>query len=334
MRRKIKNTIKKFLFIIFKLNNKLYNLFHFKKYDKYVALVSCDKWKNRVKEDWYLKHYLNKANAKVDIISWQDNTIDYSKYDSLVIRSIWGFQKHKKEFDAWLDKLKKDNIKIFNNIDIIKNNYDKEIQFKILNGSSIKTIETEFVDIDDDLETKVQNLKNNKFAKYDLIITKPSISESSNDTYLIGQSNEEYKNIINFNQILTKYNPENISSKLMIQPFLKEVFDGEYSICVIDGKITHAIIKYTNAFKNTNFIKYISLKELDPKAIEIVNKVMSIKEYKDYLYMRVDLVKVDNQFQVMEVELLDPNLFMMFISDKNYKKEVLELFATEIVEKS
>ena len=120
MKRKLINIIKEFLFNLFKLKTIIYDLFKQNNYYMSVAIVSCDKWKEKVKEDWLIKHELNKLNIRAEIISWQDKNIDLTKFDSLLIKSIWGFQHNKKEFDNWLDNIKKKKIKIFNDIEIIK----------------------------------------------------------------------------------------------------------------------------------------------------------------------------------------------------------------------
>ncbi|MCM1371062.1 MAG: hypothetical protein NC181_04165 [Clostridium sp.] len=334
MKRKIIEFIKKALFKFYKLKVNIYNLLNHRKYNVNIALVSCDKLKNKVTEDIYLKHYLNKNKAYVDIISWQDESIDYNKYDFIIIRSIWGFQNYQESFDKWLKKLEEENIKVYNSISIIKNSYNKEIQFNILHKNNIKTIETKFIYNYENLEKEILSLKENDFKKYNLLITKPTISESSKDTYLVGSTNENYNNLIDISEINNKYLKYKNRSKIMVQPFLKEVFDGEYSITCLNNKITHAVIKYVNIFNNTNIIKYIPVSNLDYKIIELTQSILNIKEYKDSLYMRVDLIKYRDEFLVMEVELLDPNLFLSFIPNKKYQKQVLNNFCKEVVEKN
>lgn len=328
--RKIINLIKKIIVFIEKKLFIVYDLLKSNSYNKLVAIVSCDKWKNKSLEDLYLKHSLNKQNCKVDIISWEDKTIDYSKYDLIIIRSIWGFQENKTKFENWLNMLETQKIKVLNPINVIKNNYDKEIQFDILNKYNIETIKTFFLPINKNIKSRILDLKTNNDLKNNLIVLKPTISEGSKDVYLVGDNRYEFNNIIDINEVYNKY--KNNKSKLMVQPFMKEIFDGEYSICCINNKITHGIIKYKNAFTKTNMIKYIPADKIDHKIIEIVNNILNIKEYKDNLFLRIDFVKQEKKFLVMEVELLDPNLFLEFIADRKKRKEILNFFAEQIIE--
>lgn len=328
--RKIINLIKKIIVFIEKKLFIVYDLLKSNSYNKLVAIVSCDKWKNKSLEDLYLKHSLNKQNCKVDIISWEDKTIDYSKYDLIIIRSIWGFQENKTKFENWLNMLETQKIKVLNPINVIKNNYDKEIQFNILNKYNIETIKTFFLPINKNIKSRILDLKTNNDLENNLIVLKPTISEGSKDVYLVGDNRYEFNNIIDINEVYNKY--KNNKSKLMVQPFMKEIFDGEYSICCINNKITHGIIKYKNAFTKTNMIKYIPADKINHKIIEIVNNILNIKEYKDNLFLRIDFVKQKKKFLVMEVELLDPNLFLEFIADRKKRKDILNFFAEQIIE--
>ena len=226
--------------------------------------------------------------------------------------------------------LETQKIKVLNPINVIKNNYDKEIQFDILNKYNIETIKTFFLPINKNVKSRILDLKTNNDLENNLIVLKPTISEGSKDVYLVGDNRYEFNNIIDINEVYNKY--KNNKSKLMVQPFMKEIFDGEYSICCINNKITHGIIKYKNAFTKTNMIKYIPADKIDHKIIEIVNNILNIKEYKDNLFLRIDFVKQKKKFLVMEVELLDPNLFLEFIADRKKRKEILNFFAEQIIE--
>ena len=61
---------------------------------------------------------------------------------------------------------------------------------------------------------------------------------------------------------------------------------------------------------------------MDKKIIDNVKKVISIDEYKKAVFMRVDFVKDGSDYKVMEVELVDPNLFIETISDLAVKDAV------------
>lgn len=320
----LKLKIKKILFNLKKFNNKLFYIINKKKFNKKIAIVSCDKWKNKVKEDILLKIELNKKLIDVDIISWQDKSIDYNKYDALIIRSIWGYQDYIEDFTKWLNNLNNSNIKVFNSTNIILSNLNKYEQFKILDENKIPHIETTFIN--------KENLDDIKkiYDKHKDIVIKPIISGSGNNTFII--SDNIKKNNIEISEVKEKFNKvlNEVNNYIMVQPFIKEIDDGELSVVVIDGKISHSAIRYTNIFNNLNQIKIVDLKDLDDKVLKIVNKCMGIKEYKDSLYMRIDLVKINDDYKIMELELVEPQLFFEFKQNKSKLIEFVEVIKSNL----
>lgn len=323
--RKIANKLKRVKFYLFRTWVNIYAKTH--KYSTYIGIVSCNTWKNKVYEDVSIKYYLNRQGYGADIISYEEEN-DYSKYKALIIKSIWGFQKNKETFDKFLEQVSKNKIPLYNSVEIISNNYDKEKQFKLLDKYHIKHIDTVFIENNSSIAQKIKETWENKFNNYDKLVIKPVVSESSADTYIISL-NETGKNTITIKDVKNKY--KNINYSLMLQPFIKEVKNGEYSVICFSNKLSHVIQRCVSVFGEKPYIKYIRKETIDDKMLEIVNKICLIKEYKDNLYMRIDLVKTNEEYQVMEVELLDPQLFLNSITSNDYKKEAYQTFTKEII---
>lgn len=321
----ILNKLKRIKFYLFRAWVNIYAKTH--KYSTYIGIVSCNNWKGKVYEDISTKYYLNRQGYGADIISYEEEN-DYSKYKALVIKSIWGFQKDKEVFDKFLEEVSKNKIPLYNSIEIISNNYDKEKQFKLLDKYHIKHIETIFIKNNAKIEDNIKEIWKNTFNNYDKLVIKPVVSESSADTYIINL-NESGKNTITIKDVRNKY--QGINYSLMLQPFIKEVKDGEYSVICFSNKLSHVIKRCVSVFGEKPYIKYIEKETIDKKMIEIVNKICSIEEYQNNLYMRIDLVKTNEEYQVMEVELLDPQLFLNAITSKRYQKEAYQTFTKEII---
>ena len=47
-----------------------------------IGLVSCNRWLGKVYDDLLLQKAFLDAGFKAELISWQDSTIDFSKYES------------------------------------------------------------------------------------------------------------------------------------------------------------------------------------------------------------------------------------------------------------
>ena len=64
--------------------------------------------------------------------------------------------------------------------------------------------------------------------------------------------------------------------------------------------------------------------------IELAKVVEKIKDFNNYLYMRVDMVLVNDNAKIMEVELTDPDLLTKYIDDSIVKSNVIKTFAKKI----
>ncbi len=282
-----------------------------------IAIVSCDKWIGKLEEDKNLKLALNETGIEADIISWQQ-PLD-KKYDLLILRSIWGYQDYYKEFKEWLLNVKNNNIQILNNVNMVLDNIKKDIQFKLLKDNNIDCIDTRFI--------SKENLDSMEQLD-ELTVVKPSISGSGENTYIVS-NNDSIKNSIKPNEVIDTYKPLlNDECKLMVQPFIKEINEGEYSCIFIDGKLTHTMLRFPSIFHDKKRPYLVS--DIPKCVYNLARKVEQLKEYNGYLYMRVDMVVVNNKAKIMEVELTDPDLLTKYIEDQNVKYNSINTFASSI----
>ena len=130
-----------------------------------------------------------------------------------------------------------------------------------------------------------------------------------------------------------KLNKENVSSyddmfqslisleSFMIQPFLYNIVkDGELSLVVIGGKVTHAVLKKAKKegddgdgeeeFRvQSDFGGTITLYEASQQQIEFAENIVQSITPLPY-YARVDIVKDNNgQWTLIELELIEPELW-------------------------
>lgn len=257
---------------------------------KRVGIVSNNKYQNKIIEDMNLKSALEEEGIIAEIISWENQNNEYDKYNCLVIRSIWGYQNDYSKFKKWLQLMKENNIAIYNSIDMIKQNIVKDKQFEILDKNGIAHIETIF---------QKGFIDSSKIGENQII--KPIISGSGNNTYKSNQYD-----LLKLEMIVRKED-----NGIMIQPYEKSIENGEFSIVFIDKENTHNMIRYPGIFYKKQ--KPYELKSVPDNVLKLAKKVMSIPDYNDALYMRVDIVD-EKEPKVMEVELTEPDLLTRYIS--------------------
>ena len=283
---------------------------------KKIGIVSCDKWKDKIKEDLLLQKELIKNGIDAEIISWQNNEINYDKYNCLILRSVWGYQDCYEKFKEWLLFVKSNNITIFNDVNIILDNIRKDVQFEILKKYSISYIPTTI--IRDSIDWNKLDFYGKK------IVIKPIISGSGNNTYQF-----DLKEEID-NGIREKYETilQQSDNGLMIQPFVSGIINGEYSCVFIDGINTHNMLRFPGILGEKRRAEYLTT--VPKSVLDLAIQVSKIPEFSGYLYARIDIVLENNKPYIMEVELTEPDLLIKYISDEEIQGQVLNKLVKKI----
>jgi len=169
--------------------------------------------------DYLLIPPLNSKNIQVDIIVWDDenNETPYQEYDALIIRSTWNYHKHVESFERWLSHLEKLKVPLFNSYKTIRWNMNK-CYLKILRDHGVRCIPTVWIEKD----SKIQLIDVLNEKKWDKVVLKPSFGASSQGIRVVTMDRVEGEQEELEKMLQTV-------SHVMVQPVMKEIFNGEYS---------------------------------------------------------------------------------------------------------
>lgn len=125
-----------------------------------------------------------------------------------------------------------------------------------------------------------------------------------------------------------------VQEDFIVQPFLTEIErDGEWSFLFFNGKFSHALLKKP---KSGNFRVQHSFGGTIHSQVPQTHLLESTQQYvdlfaKDCLYARVDGAVINNEFVLMELELIEPFLFLDTDTNSynNYHEALLELAFTK-----
>ena len=105
----------------------------------------------------------------------------------------------------------------------------------------------------------------------------------------------------------------------MIQPYVSSIdHDGERALVFIDGRFSHAMTK--GAMLNTAADdrhalfrrEQMSAASAESGAVAFAEAVLDEEAFRGILYARVDLVKMAEGWAIMELELVEPSLFLAY----------------------
>lgn len=263
-----------------------------------IALATCQQVPELYESEQYLLNGLS-AYAAVGAVVWNDEAINWSEFDMVIIRSTWDYHEHFTAFTNWLNHLEALKVKVLNPVSIIKNNIHK-FYLKELQENGLPIIPTYFLTKQEALHFSLLDLA--KERNWGSIVVKPAISASAWHTY----------KLVDLAQIESFKFP--IESDWLIQPFMKEITThGEISLMYFNNQFSHAVVK--NAKKGDfriqkEFGGNVALFNPSTQVISTADSI--ITHYNaPLLYSRIDGIITENGFKIMEVELIEPELYLL-----------------------
>ncbi len=251
-------------------------------------------------EDFELLNFLNGKGLDVSPEIWHDHSIDWKNYDVIILKSPWDYHEKIKEFTQWINKMDEYGIKFFNPVETIKWNFDKHY-FKEIENENFQIVKSIFLEqntVVDNFDEYFHQFKINK------LIVKPCISASAWNTFVITKDNsKDYPQTIN--ELLKE-------DSFIIQPFIEEILAGEWSFIYFNQKYSHSLLKIPK--KGDFRVQHIHggsirFEEAPAYLIQSADKIVRYFA-QNTLYARVDGVEKDNDFHLMELELIEPFLFL------------------------
>ena len=294
-----------------------------------VALVSSKKWKGKEYDDLLLQRTLIRAGARAEIVAFEDVSVDWTKYDRIVVRSMWGYQNEMGAFSDWMSKVQKSGAPVFNSLEIIKRNYDKAKQFEILGDLPViptEVMKTGSLDGTESIEDFVSGLgkQGKKIAASFPFVIKPAISASGENTFLISSLED-------FSRILPKILRINVKKDLLLQSYVPEISNGELGVVMIAGKISHAVRRFPGVLTGDEYKVVLEAEKIDRELATLCERVY--KNYTGALYLRVDVVRRGDSYVIMEIEAFEPALFFGLLKGDKRKK-ALALMTHEILRRT
>jgi len=270
-----------------------------------VALVTC---REALGIDYDMPLLLEAVRATgiaVDEVCWDDESIDWSTYTQVVVRSTWDYHRRYDEFMQWVRAVSTAST-MSNSPDVIAWNTDKHYLAEVAE-MGLPVVPTVFIEPgQEDWLDHAREL----LTKGDVVV-KPTISAGSNDT-------ERYSNI----DIAQKHISELLSAQrsVMLQPYLADVDEeSETGLVFIDGKFSHAFAKGALLAQEKNMSgglyaeEEIGIRQPTDEQLLIGERAVKwlTSRFGKLLYARVDLLPTAHGPVIIELELTEPSLYLL-----------------------
>ena len=237
---------------------------------------------------------LRKRGIEVDAVPWT-RTGDLSGYDLTLPLVVWGYHLQYGEWLRWLDQVEAERLDVVNPPALLRWNGDK-VYLTELAVSGIPTVET----IEVNQLSKADLVAAAERFGTDELVVKPPVSASATGTHRIRVGDE--------------IPASESGQRMMIQPFLPSIAsEGEYALILFDGVYSHTVVKRPKSgdFRVQPHLGGSTSPSEPPEgAIELAQAALAAAPA-PATYARVDIVRGnDGELQIMELELIEPALFL------------------------
>lgn len=266
---------------------------------KNVALATYSRLPNLKEDDRLVIDHLLLRQVTTEAIVW-DSPQNLDRFDSVVIRSCWDYHLRHREFLQWTKSVEEKGVALWNPARVIEWNMDK-VYLRDLEERGVVVPPTVWVARGS--QASLREILANR--GWDRAVIKPAVSATAHRTWVTSRE-EAQSDQAAIEELLDK-------SGVIVQQFVEEVKTrGEWSFMFFGNRYSHAVLKRAKSgdFRvQDDFGGYIERIAPSASLIRQAERIIDLVG-QDLLYARVDGIEVEGELQLMELELIEPVLFL------------------------
>ncbi len=231
--------------------------------------------------------------VEATFVPW-DAPVDWARFKAAVIRTPWDYHERFAEFSAWLDRLDAAGVPLWNPSSLIRWNARKTYLLELA-SEGFPVIPTAQVS-DDGLARHVERWRE--------IVVKPEVGGGGAWTFRANEGS--------FRAVEAELAQAG-DRKFLVQPFDPAVTRGEWSLVYFDGVFSHAVFKVARSGEFRIHEEHggrILPAEADAGLRSVADRFATARGILPYA--RVDLLGEGASARLVELELIEPELFFRF----------------------
>lgn len=262
---------------------------------KSLAILTDLTNKNMVPDEVDLPKVFKEAEVEFDVVIWDQ--ADWTQYKNVLIRTPWDYSEKSDLFEQKINEAIEANVNIIHSPEIIRWNMDKKYLIEL--STKMKVVRTE---CEEQFNSKTASSYFDTLGVNELVF-KPKIGAGGRDTFKLEKNDDlSVLDVLNGQPVL-------------IQPYISSITEiGEYSFIFFDSEFSHAVLKKAKEGEfrvQDNHGGTVFAYEPNNLELEQIQKMLHALHYKT-VYARVDVVKHEGEFFLMEMEIIEPELFFRF----------------------
>ncbi len=237
---------------------------------------------------------------------WDDPAVDWAGFDLALVRTTWDYTTRRDEFVAWAQATA-EHTRLFNPAEVLRWNTHKSYLIE-LEERGAPVVPTAWLGQGDEVAlVEVLAARGWKRA-----VCKPAVGSGSDGLAVIDGDQAGEADQRHLDELLAR-------GDVLVQPELASVrTDGELSVIVIEGEVSHAVRKVPAAGEHRvqqEWGSTYTVEALDAPTAALATWVVEAVGT-SLLIARVDLLADDvGTWQVVELEATEPDLYLGLVPD-------------------
>jgi glutathione synthase/RimK-type ligase-like ATP-grasp enzyme len=262
-----------------------------------IGLVTFEGLPELTPDDRLASAALAARGHDVQPLVWTEPSIAWASFGALVLRSCWDYHRRPDAFQAWLAAREREGASLHNPVTLARWNADKRY-LRDLEERGVLTARTVWLEPGD--PPSLADLR--RSTGWTDVVVKPAVSATAWRLHRLRPDQQTW--------------PPELAAAMaadafLVQPFLTEIGEGEWSLVFFDARFSHAVLKRPRAgdFRvQSEYGGHATAEIPSPALIEQAQRILDLLPERP-LYARVDGVETAAGFLLLELELLEPALF-------------------------
>lgn len=269
-----------------------------------LAFATCEQSPLLTADDQLLADALAARGVNVTPIPWTElDPFAILDAPPILLRSTWDYHRLPTMFLSWLQALEDSGRRCWNPPAVARGNVDK-IYLKHLDAAGIAIPKTQWLErVDGDAIERALDAHG-----WDRAVLKPRIAATAYGTYLLDRDSVPSDHDLA---------PARASGALLQEVIPEVVERGEVSLVYFNGAFSHAVVKQARDgdFRvQKDFGGTVAIASPSPAVQAFADRVMTHVP-RSCLYTRVDVVEAARGPLLMELELIEPELYFLYVPE-------------------
>ena len=279
----------------------------------HIVFATCNASPEIQPSDGVVRDALRARGVNIDVAPWNGPRAAFDDADAVVLRSTWDYQYAPVAFQDWLSQCARSGV-VLNPLPVVRWNLSKNYLLSLAEQGAplpptcaVAPDAAAIAAMMDEMDLSIA-------------VVKPEFGATSSGLSVIERADGA----------AIEAAAKSLAMPGIMQPLLSEIsVRGETSLVFIDGEFTHAVTKRPKSGEIRCQKEFGGVSEPGEPPVWAVAEAQRILKMApgQPVYARVDAIILDDTLQLMELELIEPELFF------TYSHEAADRFAAALMKR-